>query len=120
LMLEVDAGLGGFDQQRAEQLYRTLGDRLAALPGVQHVSISATAPFGMVSLGRAIQRAGVHAGKDDKPGSAAEGLAYSARYNSVGADYFAALGIPILRGRVFTAAEATQANAPAVAIIDQA
>jgi predicted permease len=120
LMLEVDASLGGFDSQRAEQLYRTLNDRLAALPGVQHVSISATAPFGMVSLGRAIQRAGVHVGKDDKPATAADGLAYSSRYNSIGADYFATMGIPILRGRAFTVAEATQPNAQAVAIIDEA
>jgi predicted permease len=120
LMLEVDASLGGFDQPRAEQLYRTLNDRLAALPGVQRVSISATAPFGMVSLGKAIQRAGMHVGKDDKPASAAEGLAYSARYNSIGADYFATMGIPMLRGRAFTVAEATDAKAPAVAIIDDA
>jgi predicted permease len=120
LMLEADASLGGFDSQRAEQLYRTLGDRLAALPGVQHVSISATAPFGMVTLGRGIQRAGMHVGKDDKPGTAAEGLAFSARYNSIGADYFTTMGIPILRGRAFTLSEATQANAPAVAIIDEA
>ncbi len=120
LLLEVDAGLGGFDRQRTEQLYRTLGERLAALPGAQHVSISAAAPFGMLSLGRAIQRSGVHVSKDDKPATAAEGLAFSSRFNSVGADYFAAIGIPILRGRTFTAAEATQANSPAVAIIDQA
>lgn len=120
LMLEVDASLGGFDAQRAEQLYRTLNDRLAALPGVQHVSVSASAPFGMLTLGKAIQRAGVHVGKDDKPGTAADGLAYSARYNSIGADYFATMGIPILRGRAFTAAEATQADAPPVAIIDEA
>src|SRR5687767_10200807 len=120
LMLEVDASLGGFESQRAEQLYRTLGDRLAALPGVQHVTISATAPFGMVSLGRGIQRAGMHVGKDDKPATAAEGLAFSARYNSIGADYFTTMGIPILRGRAFTLSEATQPNAPAVAIIDEA
>lgn len=120
LLLEVDASLGGFDSARAEQLYRTLNDRLAALPGVQHVSISATAPFGVLSLSRAIQRAGMHVGKDDKPGSAAEGLAYSSRYNSIGADFFAATGIPILRGRTFTVPEATQPNAPAVAIIDEA
>jgi predicted permease len=120
LMLEVDASLGGFDPSRAEQLYRTLSDRLTGLPGVQRVSISATAPFGMVSLGRAVQRAGVHVGKDDKPASAAEGLAYSSRFNSIGADYFATMGIPILRGRAFTLAEATDSKAPAVAIIDEA
>ena len=121
LLLEVDASLGGFNPQRTEQLYRTLSERLAALPGVQHVSISATAPFGMLSLGRAIQRAGVHVGKDDNPATAAEGLAFSSRFNSIGADYFAVMGIPILRGRGFTAAEAIQANRPAaVAIIDEA
>jgi len=120
LMLEVDASLGGFDTQRAEALYRTLNDRLAALPGVQHVTISATAPFGMLSLGRGIQRAGMHVGKDDKPATAADGLAFSARYNSIGADYFATMGIPILRGRNFTLAEATQPNGPPVAIIDEA
>jgi predicted permease len=120
LLLEVDASLGGLDPQRAEQLYRILNDRLAALPGVQHVTLSATAPFGMLSLSRAIQRAGVHVSKEDKPGSAAEGLAFSSRYNSVGADYFATMGIPILRGRNFTASEATQPNSPAVAIIDEA
>jgi len=120
LLLEVDASLGGFDPQRTEQLYRTLNDRLAALPGVQHVSISAAAPFGVTSLGRGIQRAGVHVEKEDKPGSAAEGLAFSTRFNSVGADYFVTMGIPILRGRTFTVAEATQSNSPAVAIIDDA
>ncbi|MFN2623239.1 MAG: ABC transporter permease, partial [Chthoniobacterales bacterium] len=120
LMLEVDASLGGFNPQRAEQLYRTLSERLAALPGVQHVSISATAPFGMVSLSRAIQRAGLHVGKDDKPATAAEGVAFSSRFNSIGADYFATMGIPILRGRTFTLSETTQANSPPVAIIDEA
>jgi len=120
LLLEVDASLGGFDSQRAEQLYRTLNDRLAALPGVQHVSVSATAPFGMLSLAKAIQRAGMHVGKDDKPGTAADGLAFSSRYISTGADYFATTGIPLLRGRTFTVSEATQPNSPAVAIIDEA
>jgi hypothetical protein len=74
----------------------------------------------MLSLSKAIQRAGMHVGKDDKPATAAEGLAFSSRFNSIGTDYFAAMGIPLLRGRNFTAAEATQSNSPAVAIIDEA
>src|SRR5438270_625840 len=51
---------------------------------------------------------------------AGDGLAYSSRFDSIGADYFVTMGIPILRGRAFTVAEATQPNAPAVAIIDEA
>ncbi len=120
LLVEIDASLAGANEQQARQLYRTLNDRLAALPGVQHVSISATAPFGMLTLGRAIQRGGMHIAPDAKPASAAEGLAYGSRFYSIGADYFTTVGLPILRGRAFTANEATQPDAPAVAIIDEA
>src|SRR4029077_5684128 len=48
----------------------------------------------------------------------AEGLAFRARFNSVGTDYFATVGLPILRGRAFSAGEASQSEGPAVAIID--
>jgi predicted permease len=120
LLLEVDAGLAGANQQQAQQVYRALNERLAALPGVQHVSISATAPFGMLTMNMAMQRAGMHVAPDQKPASAAEGLAYGARYNSIGADYFPTVGLPILRGRAFTPNEANQSEAPAVAIIDEA
>jgi predicted permease len=119
LLLEVDASLSGAPQSQVQQTYRALSDRLAALPGVQHVSISATAPFGMLSLGKAIQRAGVHVAPDQKPSNAAEGLAYKARFHSVGADYFASVALPILRGRVFSVNESTQSEGPAVAIIDE-
>jgi predicted permease len=119
LLLEVDAGLSGAPQSQVQQTYRSLSDRLAALPGVQHASISATAPFGMLSLGKALQRAGAHVAPDQKPASAAEGLAFKARFNSVGADYFATVGLPILRGRAFSPSETTQSDGPAVAIIDE-
>jgi len=118
LLLEVDAGLSGAPQAQVQQTYRALSDRLAALPGVQHVSVSATAPFGMLSLGKALQRAGAHVAPDQKPATAAEGLAFKARFNSVGPDYFATVGLPILRGRAFSAGEASQSEGPAVAIID--
>ena len=120
LLLEVDASLSGASQSQVQQTYRALSDRLATLPGVQHVSISATAPFGMLSLGKAIQRAGVHVAPDGKPSNAAEGLAYRTRFHSVGADYFASVGLPILRGRAFSMNESTQGEGPAVAIIDEA
>lgn len=119
LLLEVDASLSGVPPAQVEQTYRTLNDRLATLPGVRHVSISATAPFGMLSLGKAIQRAGAHVAPDAKPSNAAEGLAYRTRFHSVGADYFASVGLPILRGRAFSVNETTQSEGPAIAIIDE-
>jgi len=95
-----------------------LNDRLAALPGVEHASISSTVPFGMIALDRTVKRAGVHAGPDAKPATAAEGLAFKACWDSVGADYFSTVGLPVIRGRAFTEAEATQPG-PKVAIVDE-
>ncbi len=117
-LLETDGSLAGYDQKQAEQLYQKLGQRLAGLPGVEHSSISATVPFGMISLGRNIQRAGVRPGPDAKPATAAEGLAFEAAWNAVGSDYFATVGLPVIRGRAFTEAEATQPG-PKVAVIDE-
>jgi putative ABC transport system permease protein len=117
-LIEVDASLAGYKSDRAQELYQRLSQRLAALPGVEHVSISATVPFGMITLDRHIQRAGFRPGPDAKPATAAEGLAFDATWDSVGADYFSTVGLPVIRGRPFTEAEATQPG-PKVAIIDE-
>jgi len=119
VIVEADASLGGYDETRALQLYRNAADRLAALPGVQAASIASTVPFGFISLGRPVQRAGLRPAKDAKPATAAEGLAFDSRYNSIGADYFSAIGLRVIRGRAFTRAECEQKGAPLVAIIDE-
>jgi predicted permease len=118
-LLEVDASLAGYEPKRAQELYQNLNERLGALPGVEHASISSTVPFGMIQLDRNVQRAGVHPGPEAKPATAAEGLAFKAAWNSVGANYFSTVGLPVLRGRAFTEAEATRPG-PKVAIIDEA
>jgi predicted permease len=117
-ILEVDASLAGYEPKRAQELYRNLNERLAALPGVEHVSISSIVPFGMFELSRKVQRAGIRPGPDAKPATAAEGLAFEVAWNSVGADYFSTVGLPVVRGRVFNESEATQPG-PKVAIIDE-
>ncbi len=111
-LVEVDASLSGSDEKRAQELYRMLSERFAALPGVEHAAISATAPFSDRFVMRRVARAGV------APDPKAEVIAPF--WNSVGADYFAAAGLPLLRGRPFTQAEATEPGGPPVAIIDQA
>lgn len=118
-LLETDASLAGYEPRRAQELYRSLNERLSALPGVERSSISATVPFGLISLSKNVQRAGVHPGPDEKPATAAEGLAFHPRWNSVGADYFPTVGLPILGGRSFNVAETTLPDGPLVAIIDE-
>jgi hypothetical protein len=67
-----------------------------------------------------VRRAGTRPAPDARPSTAAEGLDFLAPFNAVGADYFAAVGRPLLRGRAFTRFETDQAGAPRVAIIDEA
>jgi predicted permease len=117
-ILEVDASLAGYEPQRAQELYRNLNEKLATLPGVEHASITSIVPFGMFELSRKVQRAGLHVAPDARPATAAEGLAFDVPWNSVGVDYFSTVGLPVIRGRAFTEAEATQPG-PKVAIIDE-
>ncbi len=118
-LLEVDASLATYDQTRSQDLYRTLEERLAALPGVERASISSSVPFGMIELDKSVQRGGANPAPDAKPATAAEGLAFKANLNSVGADYFKTVGLPLVRGRAFNMAEAMHQTSPTVAIIDE-
>lgn len=118
-LLEVDASLATYDQTRSRNLYRTLEERLAGMPGVEHASISSSVPFGLVSLDKSVQRGGTNPAPDAKPATAAEGLAFTANVNSLGADYFNTVGLPLLRGRAFNMAEAMHQTSPKVAIIDE-
>jgi predicted permease len=117
-LLEVDASLAAYDKTRALNVYRTLEEKLSALPGVERASIAATVPFGMISLSRSVQRGGANPAPDSKPVTAADGLAFDARWNSVGAEYFSTVGMPLVRGRAFNTAEAMHQTGVKVAIVD--
>jgi predicted permease len=107
VVAEFDAGLAGYNEARGRQVYAALFDRLKSLPGVQSAGLAATVPFGMVSLGKNLQPAGA---TQSKPQNCA--------YNIVSGDYFRTMAIPLLRGRTFDPAEASQNTRP-VAILDK-
>lgn len=111
VLAEVDASLINYDEAHGSQLYATLKDRLRQVPGVQSVAIAATVPFGMSQLGKSITPSDSAVSKEHP--------ALGARYNIVSEDYFQTLGIPILRGRPFTAGESTEGSKSSVAIIDK-
>jgi len=120
LVVEFDASLGGRDQAQTLEIFRTVGERLANVPGVDSASIAVSTLYSFNWNEGSVRRAGTRPAPDARPSTAAEGLAFMAPFNAVGADYFAAVGQPLLRGRAFTRFETDQAGAPPVAIIDEA
>ena len=56
ILVEVDPSLAGYDEAHGRQILRQLQERLRSIPGVEAVSVAGTVPFGIISLGRGIQR----------------------------------------------------------------
>jgi predicted permease len=87
--------------------------RASALPGIEQVAIGTLLPYGIQSDGRSINAIGGTLNKEGKPEVLA-GL-----FNAVSAAYFVTIGVPVLRGREFTEAEASNPDARAVIIDEQ-
>jgi hypothetical protein len=96
----------GYDEPRSRELFLQALERARALPGVENASLASLVPFGTTSRDREVQTAGATAQAD-------------AHYYVVTDDYFATLGLPVLRGRGFTAAEGSSAGGNPVAIVDE-
>jgi predicted permease len=104
----LNPGQAGYDRTRAEQLYRTIRDRVAALPGVASVSWASNLPL-FTRLSRKLAVAGGTT-LGDKGGALTV-------VNTVDLDYFATTGIAITGGRAFTNGD--RSSTAAVAIINE-
>jgi macrolide transport system ATP-binding/permease protein len=82
----------GYTQPRAAAFQQQLGERLTALPGVDEVLQAISIPLGNSHDGTAFS----------SPNRSNE---FAVEYNNVSANFFQALGIPVLQGRTFTDAE---------------
>ncbi|HSK08142.1 MAG TPA: FtsX-like permease family protein, partial [Vicinamibacterales bacterium] len=113
-LLRVDATTGGHDEASGRQAYRQLMDRLRSTPGVESAAMASLVAFGNDSFTRRVTRGGAApvSGPGAAPGTVVQ--AYD-----VGAAYFETLGLSMLRGREFTAAEETDPKTTGVAIIDE-
>lgn len=119
VVADVDAGLAGLDEAPALATYAAVVERLQARPDVEAVGLAATIPFGSVRFGQSVRRAGTRPAPGDRPASPAAGQSFGATWNAVTPDYFATLGVRLLRGRVFTESEAFQRGATPVAILNE-
>jgi putative ABC transport system permease protein len=110
LVALTDLGLAGHAADSAGRgLVARWVERVRALPGVESATVSDFVPLGFNSTRNTFVPATYRA----RPGEETSVL-----FNAVGDDYFATLGVPVVRGRAFTARD--DAAAPAVAIVNEA
>jgi predicted permease len=111
LLASLDPSLASFDEARGRQIYRSVLERARRIPAVRAATLVSTVPFGDIHEGEDVERVGVKTSEE-------AGSARTLRI--ISADYFATLGLRMVRGREFTRAEEEDPGAPAVAIIDEA
>jgi hypothetical protein len=114
LVVDFDASLVDHDHERTLGIFRNVGERLATVHGVESVGIAISTPYSLNGDNRSVRKSGMRSAAET------EELTLSVPFNAVGADYFATLGQPMLRGRAFTRFETDHTGAPPVAIIDEA
>jgi len=108
LMMSIDVGLQGYKEERGQQFFKQLSERVRSLPGVRNAAVAAYIPMGMEnSLVNIFPEGQVI---DDKS------KVQTAFDDMVQPSYFRTAGTPVIEGREFT--DADTATAPKVAIIN--
>lgn len=109
LMVAADGTRAGLSAAAAQELYARLADRFARLPGVQHASYAVIPPLSNSGWNGLVQVPG-------RP--PLTGRNQLAMFNAVGRNFFAAFGLPALRGRVLD--ERDLAGSRLTAVVNQA
>jgi MacB-like periplasmic core domain len=110
LMASMDLRLQDYTEQRGQQFYEQLRDRVKARRGVRDAAISALIPMGYdtnIATVYTAEEAATEKGKGE--------IIFC---NSVQPEYFRTLGVRVVRGREFTRADSS--SAPRVAIVNDA
>ena len=114
LVTEFDFSLVKKDPAEARRLMFAVAQRAHELPGVQAAALGTMLPYGNFTSTRRVMSAREMMPTDSKAPDPGAGALYTATTPG----YFDAIGVPLLRGRDFTQAEAENKNMPRVAIID--
>jgi len=107
ISLSFDLGIQGYNDRQRGTFYTRLLERVRALPGVEAASLGSPLPLSGRIVGTAVSLEGV----DQDAG------AVPANLGSISPEYFATLGVPLVRGRDFAATDGT--GAPLVVIVNE-
>jgi putative ABC transport system permease protein len=113
LVVELDPESGGYNRVQGLQACAALAEHLASLPYVQALGTATRLSYGGVGW----EVIGEYRPGWDQSGSGRP-LAREATFLNVGRDYFQALEIPLLQGRLFNRLDSVP-NAEKVAIVDE-
>ncbi|MEO6237732.1 MAG: ABC transporter permease [Vicinamibacterales bacterium] len=100
--------LSAYTPERSRLLFERLEEELRATPGVTGVTIALVPLLAGSNWGNDVNVQGFASGPDTDNNS---------RFNEVGAGYFSTMGVPLMAGREFTAADGP--SAPKVAIVNE-
>jgi predicted permease len=109
LSFRVSPGRSAYSAERSRALFDQLEQELRHLPGVTSATGSMVPLLAGSDWGDAVQVEGFTPGRDEN---------VSTRYNEIGPEYFQTLGIPVVAGRPFTAAD--RLGNARVAIVNEA
>ena len=105
LVVGLDPGLAGYSETRTRESYAAVLRRIRALPGIERASLASMVPYGEFSEG----------GRANLPNGVEEA---EVNFTIITSDYFETLGLPILRGRGFSAGEDEGSTGMAPALIN--
>ena len=123
LLVKLDTFAAGYDTARSQQVYETLVGRLRSLPGIRAVSLSASFPFaegGRSGYGGIVREyvPGIENDRDRESGGPPRLVKGAPVVHMVEADYFEALGMPLLQGRPLQRLDSVP-GAEKVVIVDE-
>jgi predicted permease len=107
-VVAIDLGLHDYSDERSKVFYRSMQERLEALPQVDSVTLTQRLPVTVEISMTGVFIDGHQQSPDDD--------AFILDYTRVGPNYFRTLGIPLIEGRDFNTADA---EGPPVAIINE-
>ena len=119
LVAELDFSLGHTSTADAKRTMFAALDRVSTLPGVTAAGFGSQEPYGNVTnMSRFTDARQAPSATKVDPNAPEPGV--DALLTSTTPGYLAAMSVPLLRGRDFTATEARDEKSPRVAIIDEA